>query len=121
MPSTPASGLPLSVMAIDLLEIGAGGGSIARTNIGLIRVGPDSAGADPGPVCYGRGGTQPTLTDANLLLGYLNPGFFNGGARDIRHDGQSGRGDEKIRLASGDLILPRRQTGLVAEQAAEVD
>jgi N-methylhydantoinase A len=78
--SRKGSGLPLSIMAIDLLEIGAGGGSIARTAMGLIRVGPDSAGAEPGPICYGRGGTQPTITDANLLLGYLNPGFFNGGA-----------------------------------------
>jgi N-methylhydantoinase A len=78
--SRKGSGLPLSIMAIDLLEIGAGGGSIARTAMGLIRVGPDSAGAEPGPICYGRGGTQPTITDANLVLGYLNPGFFNGGA-----------------------------------------
>jgi N-methylhydantoinase A len=80
------SGLPLSIMAIDLLEIGAGGGSIARTGMGLIRVGPDSAGAEPGPVCYGRGGTQPTITDANLVLGYLNPGFFNGGAMALRRE-----------------------------------
>jgi N-methylhydantoinase A len=74
------SGLPLSILAIDLLEIGAGGGSIARTGMGLIRVGPDSAGSEPGPVCYGRGGTAATITDANLVLGYLNPAFFNGGA-----------------------------------------
>jgi N-methylhydantoinase A len=78
--SRKGSGLPLSIMAIDLLEIGAGGGSIARTAMGLIRVGPDSAGAEPGPICYGRGGALPTITDANLVLGYLNPGFFNGGA-----------------------------------------
>jgi N-methylhydantoinase A len=81
--SRKGSGLPLSIMAIDLLEIGAGGGSIARTAMGLIRVGPDSAGAEPGPVCYGRGGTQPTITDANLVLGYLNPAFFNGGAMPL--------------------------------------
>jgi N-methylhydantoinase A len=78
--SRKGSGLPLSIMAVDLLEIGAGGGSIARTAMGLIRVGPDSAGAEPGPICYGRGGTLPTITDANLILGYLNPSFFNGGA-----------------------------------------
>ena len=77
------SGLPLSINAIDLLEIGAGGGSIARTALGLIRVGPDSAGAEPGPVCYGRGGKLPTITDANLTLGYLNPTFFNGGAMKL--------------------------------------
>jgi N-methylhydantoinase A len=80
------SGLPLSIMAIDLLEIGAGGGSIARTGMGLIRVGPDSAGAEPGPICYGRGGTLPTITDANLVLGYLNPAFFNGGAMALQRD-----------------------------------
>jgi len=85
--SRKGSGLPLSITAIDLLEIGAGGGSIARTNIGLIRVGPDSAGAEPGPICYGRGGTEPTITDANLILGYLNPGFFNGGAMQLERSG----------------------------------
>jgi N-methylhydantoinase A len=74
------SGLPLNVNAVELLEIGAGGGSIARAAMGLIRVGPDSAGAEPGPACYGKGGTAATITDANLLLGYLNPGYFNGGA-----------------------------------------
>jgi N-methylhydantoinase A len=74
------SGLPINVPALELLEIGAGGGSIARTDMGLIKVGPDSAGADPGPACYGRGGTEPTVTDANLVLGYINPDNFNGGA-----------------------------------------
>jgi N-methylhydantoinase A len=74
------SGLPINVPALELLEIGAGGGSIARADMGLIKVGPDSAGADPGPACYGRGGTEPTVTDANLVLGYINPGNFNGGA-----------------------------------------
>ncbi len=74
------SGLPLNVMAIELLEIGAGGGSLARTKMGMIAVGPDSAGADPGPLCYGRGGSGATITDANLVLGYLNPDYFNGGA-----------------------------------------
>jgi N-methylhydantoinase A len=81
------SGLPLNVMAIELLEIGAGGGSIAQTKMGLMTVGPESAGADPGPICYGNGGRQPTITDANLVLGYLNPSFFNGGA--IKLDLQS--------------------------------
>ncbi len=74
------SGLPVRIPAIDMIEIGAGGGSIAALDErGVIAVGPRSAGADPGPACYGRGGTQPTLTDANLLLGYLDPGFFLGG------------------------------------------
>ncbi len=76
-----SSGFPLAVPAVNLLEIGAGGGSLASVNaLGLVQVGPDSAGADPGPVCYGRGGTRPTVTDADLLLGYLNPAYFAGGA-----------------------------------------
>ena len=74
------SGLPLDIPAIDLIEIGAGGGSIAEARLGALHVGPRSAGADPGPACYGRGGTLPTVTDANLLLGYLNPDRFAGGA-----------------------------------------
>ncbi len=74
------SGLPISLPAVELLEIGAGGGSIARTEMGIIQVGPESAGADPGPICYGNGGVRPTVTDANLVLGYLNPDYFNGGA-----------------------------------------
>jgi N-methylhydantoinase A len=74
------SGLPIKVPVVELIEIGAGGGSIARVDsLGLLKIGPDSAGADPGPVCYGRGGTEPTVTDADLLLGYLDPQFFLGG------------------------------------------
>jgi N-methylhydantoinase A len=74
------SGLPLRVPVIDLIEIGAGGGSIARVDrFGLPKVGPESAGAEPGPACYGRGGDRPTVTDADLLLGYLDPCFFLGG------------------------------------------
>ena len=74
------SGLPINVPSVELVEIGAGGGSIARAVDGAIRVGPESAGADPGPVCYGIGGNRPTVTDASLALGYLNPAYFNGGA-----------------------------------------
>jgi N-methylhydantoinase A len=74
------SGLPLNIPAIELLEIGAGGGSIARIEGGLMAIGPQSSGAVPGPACYGRGGACPTITDANLLLGYLDPDYFNGGA-----------------------------------------
>ncbi|HEX5503441.1 MAG TPA: hydantoinase/oxoprolinase family protein [Thermomicrobiales bacterium] len=74
------SGLPVRVPVIEMIEIGAGGGSIARVDsLGLLKVGPDSAGADPGPACYGRGGAAPTVTDADLLLGYLDPEFFLGG------------------------------------------
>ncbi len=78
------SGLPVRIPAIELIEIGAGGGSIARINeLGLLKVGPDSAGADPGPACYGFGGQRPTVTDANLLLGYLNPDYFLGGRMQL--------------------------------------
>ena len=74
------SGLPLQIPAIDMIEIGAGGGSIARIDSrGLLQVGPDSAGADPGPVCYGQGNQFPTVTDCDLLLGYLDEGSFLGG------------------------------------------
>src|SRR5262249_60079704 len=65
---------------IDRIETGAGGGSIAEIDeVGLLRVGPRSAGADPGPACYDRGGSEPTVTDANLVLGYYDPAFFLGG------------------------------------------
>ena len=74
------SGLPIRVPCIELIEIGAGGGSLARVDrMGLLKVGPESAGADPGPACYAQGGKVPTVTDADLLLGYLDPGFFLGG------------------------------------------
>jgi N-methylhydantoinase A len=77
------SGLPINIPAVELLEIGAGGGSLARSDMGLIKVGPESAGADPGPVCYRRGGTGATVTDANVVLGYINPAYFNGGAMQL--------------------------------------
>ena len=78
------SGLPVRVPTIELIEIGAGGGSIAhRDELGLLKVGPESAGADPGPACYGQGGTRPTVTDADLVLGYLNPDFFLGGRMSL--------------------------------------
>ncbi len=73
-------GYPLQLPVVDIIEIGAGGGSIAHLDeTGALKVGPLSAGAVPGPVCYGRGGTQPTVTDADLMLGRLNPGYFLGG------------------------------------------
>jgi N-methylhydantoinase A len=82
----PGSGIPMNIQAIDLVEIGAGGGSIARAEMGVIGVGPESAGAAPGPICYGRGGTAPTVTDANLVLGYLNPDYFLGGRMTLDVD-----------------------------------
>jgi len=74
------SGLPLRIPVIEMVEIGAGGGSIARVDrMKRIGVGPDSAGAEPGPACYGRGGTEPTVTDADLVLGRIDPAAFSGG------------------------------------------
>jgi len=78
------SGLPIQVPVVDLMEIGAGGGSIAKmSKMGLLQVGPESAGADPGPACYGRGGEYPTVTDADLVLGYLDPDYFLGGTMPL--------------------------------------
>lgn len=78
------SGYDLTTPLLDLTEIGAGGGSIASINdVGLVEVGPESAGSDPGPVCYNQGGERPTVTDASLLLGYLNPENFYGGRMDL--------------------------------------
>ena len=75
------AGYMLKLPAIDLAEVGAGGGSICRVDsAGAPKVGPESAGASPGPVCYGKGGTAPTITDCNLVLGYLDPGGLTGGA-----------------------------------------
>jgi N-methylhydantoinase A len=74
------SGLPIRISTIELIEIGAGGGSIAAVDeIGLLKVGPRSAGSHPGPASYGLGGREPTVTDADFLLGYLNPDYFAGG------------------------------------------
>ncbi len=81
------AGYMLKLPAIDLAEVGAGGGSICRLDAaGAPKVGPVSAGADPGPVCYGRGGTAPTITDCNLALGYLDPGGLVGGAMKLDLD-----------------------------------
>lgn len=92
------SGFPLKTTVIEMIEIGAGGGSIARIDsLGLLKVGPDSAGASPGPVCYGLGGTEPTVTDADLLLGYLDPDFFLGGR--MRLDREAARQALRARIA----------------------
>jgi N-methylhydantoinase A len=85
---TRGSGLPMRISVIDMIEIGAGGGSIAHLDaLGLLKVGPESAGADPGPACYGRGGKKPTVTDADLVLGYLNPEYFLGGRMRLDLEG----------------------------------
>jgi N-methylhydantoinase A len=81
------SGLPVRIPTIELIEIGAGGGSIAQVDsMGRIQVGPESAGADPGPACYGRGGTHPAVTDANLALGRYEPSLFAGGSLPLKPD-----------------------------------
>ncbi|HUS98058.1 MAG TPA: hydantoinase/oxoprolinase family protein, partial [Hyphomicrobiaceae bacterium] len=95
------SGLPIRITALELIEIGAGGGSIGRIDdIGLLKVGPESAGSEPGPACYGRGGSAATVTDANLLLGYLNPDYFAGGAIQVSPE-----------LAGEALVPLARETG----------
>ncbi len=102
------SGLPVKIPVIDMIEIGAGGGSIARVDVlGLLKVGPESAGAEPGPACYGRGGQEPTVTDADLVLGYLDPGYFLGGK--MRLD---------VEAARAALACLAKQLGLGIEQVA---
>jgi N-methylhydantoinase A len=96
------SGLPIRVPVIELIEIGAGGGSIARVDrMGLLKVGPDSAGADPGPACYARGGAEPTVTDADLLLGYLDPDFFLGGRMRLDADAARRVVEERVARPMG--------------------
>ncbi len=112
------SGLPVTIPSIDMIEIGAGGGSIAHVDaLGLLKVGPESAGSAPGPACYGRGGTQPTVTDADLVLGLLDADNFLGG--DMKLDrAAADRAIEQLARAldlSGDTggarHFPRRHRG----------
>ena len=89
------SGLTIQVPVVDLMEIGAGGGSIAKVSrMGTLQVGPESSGADPGPICYGIGGTDPCVTDADLLLGYLDENYFLGGEMKLDKEAAR-RGIEK--------------------------
>ncbi len=105
----PGSGLPLKVTVVDMIEIGSGGGSIASVNaMGLMKVGPRSAASFPGPVAYGQGGTEPTVTDADLLLGYLDPEFFLGGEMELHLD-------ETRNAISGKLAHP---LGISVDRAA---
>jgi N-methylhydantoinase A len=90
-------GLPM----VDVQSVGAGGGSIASVVESALRVGPESAGAQPGPICYRRGGTRPTVTDANLALGYLNPDYFYGGELSLDLEGVQRAIDEQIRRPLG--------------------
>jgi 5-oxoprolinase (ATP-hydrolysing) len=103
----PGSGLPVKTPVVDMIEIGAGGGSIAHVGpMGLLRVGPQSAGADPGPACYGLGGAEATVTDACVVLGYFDPGAFLGGA--MRLDDNAARG--AVTRAGASLGLDPVQT-----------
>ena len=96
------SGLDIQVPVVDLMEIGAGGGSIARiSKMGLLQVGPDSSGADPGPVCYSLGGREPTVTDADLCLGYLDSNYFLGGAMKLDKESARRAIEEKIAQTLG--------------------
>ena len=91
------SGLTIQVPVVDLMEIGAGGGSIAKVSkLGTLQVGPESSGAAPGPICYGRGGTNPCVTDADLLLGYLDQDYFLGGTMKLDQEGARRGVEEKI-------------------------
>jgi N-methylhydantoinase A len=100
--------LPLLTPVFDIRTMGAGGGSIARVEDGILRVGPQSAGADPGPICYGRGGTQPTTTDAAAVLGYLDPARYLSGAMPL----------DEAAARSGIEALVAVPLGLGTEQAA---
>ena len=112
------SGLPVKLPVIDMIEIGSGGGSLARVDErGLIRVGPQSAGADPGPACYARGGTRPTLTDADVVLGYLDPEFFLGG--EMRLDADAARAAIEEHVAKPAGLDPIRAAWGVHEIANE--
>ena len=94
--NAPGSGLPMNIQAIDLVEIGAGGGSIARARLGVVAVGPESASSTPGPVCYDRGGVEPTVTDADVVLGYINPNYFAGGSITLRPGAAARAIEERI-------------------------
>ncbi|HEY0260000.1 MAG TPA: hydantoinase/oxoprolinase family protein [Lacisediminihabitans sp.] len=107
----PGSGLPVTMPVVDMLEIGAGGGSIAALDaLGLLKVGPHSAGSRPGPAGYGRGGDRPTVTDADIVLGYLDPDYFLGGRMSLDVDASrramvdhlgSAFGDDPLAAAAG--------------------
>ena len=101
------SGFPVSVPSVDLVEIGAGGGSLARIDeLGLLKVGPESSGADPGPACYGRGGTRAAVTDADLALGLLDAGYFLGGDMPL----DLAANDAALHLVADGLGLPVDET-----------
>ncbi len=105
-----ASGHPVMLPMIDVVEIGAGGGSIAwRDEIDALKVGPQSAGADPGPICYRGGGTEPTITDANVVLGRLDPNNFLGGTMKLDADGARSGIEERIAKPLGMQVAQAAQ------------
>lgn len=106
-------GYPAKIPMVNIYAIGAGGGSLARVEPGgVLEVGPESAGAEPGPVCYGRGGEQPTVTDANLVLGRLNPAYFLGGRMAL--DAEDARSAIEERIASKmNLSLEETASGIL--------
>ena len=107
------SGYPITTPVIDLVEIGAGGGSIAWVDSGnVLRVGPRSAGAEPGPACYGRGGTEPTVTDAQVVLGRLDPAYFLGGDMQLDADAAARAIDEQCAYPLG-LSTVQAANGIV--------
>lgn len=124
----PGSGLPLNVPSVDVLEVGAGGGSIASiSDLGFLQVGPDSAGAEPGPAAYGRGGGEPTLTDADVVLGLIDPAVFGGGDAGAEHAARAIRGRVAGPLGIGvgaaaqrmrELALATMATGIQTQLAA---
>ena len=86
----------MRVPVVDVVEVGAGGGSIAHLDeAGALRIGPESAGGHPGPVCYGWGGTRPTVTDANAVLGRLNPAHFLGGEMELERGAAAAAFDDR--------------------------
>jgi N-methylhydantoinase A len=108
-----ATGYPIKSGVVDLVEVGAGGGSIGWVDSGgALRVGPQSAGAEPGPACYGRGGRAPTLTDANLILGRINPDYFLGGRMKLSPEAAGKAVEEHVARELG-LGLVEAATGMV--------
>jgi N-methylhydantoinase A len=122
---TTLGGLPVAVPVLDVHSVGAGGGSLARLDAGgALRVGPESAGAKPGPICYSGGGTQPTVTDANLLLGRLDPDHFLGGEFQLDlHATGRGLGDFLRRHSQkiGFKTVPELAAGIVAVSNATME
>ncbi|MFW5419241.1 hydantoinase/oxoprolinase family protein [Nocardiopsis sp. CNT-189] len=110
------TGVPIAAPAIDLAEVGAGGGSIAWIDgAGTLRVGPRSAGSDPGPACYGRGGEEPTVTDADLVLGHLDPDAFAGGGLPL----SAALAGKAVDRLAGPLGVPRERAAQAVREIAD--